>query len=31
MDRNEWEIILEELKRMGFLVKHESLSEGEDG
>jgi hypothetical protein len=30
MDRSEWEIILEELIRMGFLVKHEPISEGDD-
>jgi hypothetical protein len=30
MDRSEWEIILEELIRMGFLVKQEPVSEGED-
>jgi hypothetical protein len=29
-DRSEWEIVLEELIRMGFLVKHEPISEGED-
>jgi hypothetical protein len=30
MDRSEWEIILEELTHMGFLVKQEPVSEGED-
>jgi hypothetical protein len=30
MNRNEWEIILEELIRMGFLVKHDPVSEGDD-
>jgi hypothetical protein len=30
-DRSEWEIILEELIRMGLLVKHEPLSEGGEG
>jgi hypothetical protein len=30
MDRSEWEIILEELTRMGLLLKQESVSEGED-
>jgi hypothetical protein len=31
MDHSEWEIILEELTHMGFLVKRESLSESEEG
>jgi hypothetical protein len=30
MDQSEWEIILEELVRMGFLVKQELVSEGDD-
>jgi hypothetical protein len=30
MDHSEYEIILEELIRMGFLVKHEPVSEGEN-
>jgi hypothetical protein len=30
MDQSEWEIILGELIRMGFLVKQEPLSEGDD-
>jgi hypothetical protein len=30
MDRSEWEIILEELIRMRFLVKKEPVSEGDD-
>jgi hypothetical protein len=30
MDQSEWELILEELIRMGFLVKQEPVSEGED-
>jgi hypothetical protein len=29
MDHSEWEIILEELTRMGFLVKCEPISEDE--
>jgi hypothetical protein len=29
-DRSEWEIILEELIRMGFLVKHAPISKGEN-
>jgi hypothetical protein len=29
MDRSEWEIILEQLICMGFLVKQEPVSEGE--
>jgi hypothetical protein len=27
MDRSEWEILLEELMRMGYIVKQESVSE----
>jgi hypothetical protein len=30
MDQSEWEIILEDLIHMRFLVKHEPASEGED-
>jgi hypothetical protein len=30
MDQSEWEIILEELTDMGFLVKHEPVREGDD-
>jgi hypothetical protein len=30
MDHSEWEVILEELLRMGFLVKNEAVSEGEN-
>jgi hypothetical protein len=30
MDQSEWEIILGELIHMGFLVKQEPLSEGDD-
>jgi hypothetical protein len=30
MDRSEWEIILGELIRMGFLVKQELVREGDD-
>jgi hypothetical protein len=30
MDWREWEIVLGEYKRMGLLVKHEPVSEGED-
>jgi hypothetical protein len=30
MDRREWEIILEELTRMGYIVKEEPISEGDD-
>jgi hypothetical protein len=30
MDRSEWEIILEELIRMRFIVKEEPVSEGDD-
>jgi hypothetical protein len=30
MDRSEWEIILEELTRMVYIVKKEPLSEGDD-
>jgi hypothetical protein len=28
MDRSKWEIILEELTRMGFIVKREHVSDG---
>jgi hypothetical protein len=30
MDWSEWEIILEQLIRMGFIVKKEPISEGDD-
>jgi hypothetical protein len=30
MDQSEWEIILGELIRMGFLVKQEPVNEGDD-
>jgi hypothetical protein len=30
MDLSEWEIILEELIRMGYVVKKEPISEAED-
>jgi hypothetical protein len=30
MDQSEWEIILEELIRMGLIVKKEPISEGDD-
>jgi hypothetical protein len=30
MDRSEWEITLEELTRMGLIVKREPVSDGDD-
>jgi hypothetical protein len=30
MDRSKWEIILEEIIHMGFIVKQEPVSEGDD-